>query len=288
MRVTCCILPVLLGLTSSPVGAGEPPADTPPDPPVFQESIPVKVERIRPKRERLTTLRFLHENRVFLRARMDALKQILLARDHRPVSMDERFLRLAEMMEEIHAATDSVTTRERGLAQQQFLTSVAELAALESELDLLADAMTQQESRLRELEGDFLNGQETALIVLVRGFPPELPPHSLLLTDESGDTLRTHFTADDRLSLATGGMAEVLHELVEPREQTWEVGFAGPGWTQRAPVFLSLEPARDRITFLELDLTRLRPEPDTMDLQARAWVHQPVPPPPEEQEPGER
>jgi hypothetical protein len=275
MRVALLTLPFLLGLVLSPVArAGE--------------EIPVKVERVRPQREKLSTLRFLTENRDFLRARMDELKQVLLARDHRPVPMDERFLRLSEMMQELASASDSLAVAERDLEQREFLTSVGELAALESELDLLADLLARQGTRLIELERDFLRGQETALIVVVRGFPAETPPHRLLLTDESGDTVRTAFTSEDRLSLSTGGMAQVFHEFVEPREQTWEVGFEGPGWTQRAPVYVSLEPERDRLTFLELDLTRLRPEPETMGLDARAWVHDPSSPPPREQELGER
>jgi hypothetical protein len=249
--------------------------------PPVQEARPVKVERVKPEKPKLPTLRFLRENRDFLRARMDALLQVMLETEARTVPMDERYLGFAAMRAELDAARDTLAFTRGEAERREFLASVNELGDLEGELDLLDSLLAEQELRIRSLEEDFLGRQETALIVLVRGGAEGYPPSSLALTDEAGETVRAPLTDPDRVSLAGGGILQVYHEFVEPREATWELVLTGVDGRALHPVYLTMEPERDQLNFLELDLTGLTATgEDPAGIEARAWVQRRVSPPP--------
>src|SRR5690242_20079556 len=58
----------------------------------------VKVERIKPKKEKLATLRFLKENRDFIRARYDQLQETPIAGRASAEDLDPRFLAYRAML----------------------------------------------------------------------------------------------------------------------------------------------------------------------------------------------
>jgi len=244
-----------------------------------EEARPVKVERAKPDKVKLPTLRFLRENRDFLRGRMDALEQVLLEAQSQAVPMDERFMRFQEMLAALNAARDTVSAAQRAEEQREFLASVTELGELEEELDLLEGLLADQEVRIRELEEDFLERQETALVIVMRGWPGNAVPEAILLTDETGETVRTSLTEEDRVSLGGGGIAQIYHEFVEPRYQTWELALLGEDGGASAPAYLSLEPERNQLNFLELDLAGISEEEGPFGIRARAWVQRTVSPP---------
>lgn len=237
------------------------------------EPLPVRVERERPQTENRPTLRFLKENRDFVRGRMDALRQVLLERDGATGALDPRWLRYAELValaDSAAAIPDSLR-----LAESDLLARVAALAALEAELDALEAMLDEQDLRLAELEADFASRQETALLVVVRGTGPV--PARMELIDEEGKVTRVEFDPATRTGLAEGGIAELLHELVEPRRQTWEVRCSGEAWEASAPGYVTFTPGRDRINVLELDWSGVDPGAGAGDLAAALWLHRTPP-----------
>jgi hypothetical protein len=70
--------------------------------------VAVRVERVRPHRETLTTLRFLRTNRDFFRSRLDMLRERPLAQGDAAAPIDPRFLAYRDMMNDALAATDSL------------------------------------------------------------------------------------------------------------------------------------------------------------------------------------
>lgn len=231
---------------------------------------PVKIERVKPAREKVPSLRFFKENLDFLRTSLDGLHQVPVERDDAPLTVDESLLRYREMMEAVAAARDTVDGNLALREKEALLSSVSELADLEAELDLLESILDGQEARLAELEGDFLDRATTAVVVVIRG-PEDFSPQSLELTDGFEEVTRVSLTEAQTQSVREGGVLQVYHELVEPRGQTWTVSRTGADGT-RVPAYLSFEPVRHRVNFLEIDLRN--PDPDAAsDLQARAWCH---------------
>ena len=231
----------------------------------------IEVKRAEETKTKHPSLRFLKDHRVFLRARLDLLRlQIKLTRTDDAEMIDARLLRLKEMAAEIAAARDTVGTLHGMTPQRDLLTRVTELGELEAELDLMELLLAEQRRRLLLLEEDFLGHQETALVVLVRGLGGREAPGTIVFSEDN-EFVRVPLTPEQQASLAQGGIAQIYHEFVEPREHIYAVSFEGPGWTGTAPVPVSVLAARDRLTFLELDLSRLDGSADTAGLNTSIW-----------------
>ena len=149
-------------LVSAPMGTAlaEPPSPE-----------PVKVERIKTKKEKHPTLRFLKANLDFIRGEIDRLRESTVDRDDEAAELDPRFLALQDMLHQIIAARDSIASESEELEAREFLASVTELGELEGQLDLMESLLEEQTGRLARLQEDFTGRQRTALLVLVRGWP---------------------------------------------------------------------------------------------------------------------
>ena len=231
----------------------------------------IEVKRAEEKETKHPSLRFLKDHRVFLRARLDLLRlHIRLTRTEDAEMLDARLLRLGEMAAAIAAARDTVDTLHGMTPQRELLTSVTELGKLEAELDLMELLLAEQRQRLLLLEEDFLGHQETALVVLVRGLNGREAPGTIVFSEDN-EFVRVPLTPEQQASLAQGGIAQIYHEFVEPREHVYAVSFEGAGWAGVAPVPVAVLAARDRLTFLELDLSRLDGTQDTAGLLTSIW-----------------
>jgi hypothetical protein len=231
----------------------------------------IEVKRAETKDTKHPSLRFLKDNRVFLRECLDRVRlQVRLTRTDDAEVIDERLLRMQEMAAAIAAARDTVGTMHALTPGRDLLASVTELGALEGELDLMEQLLAEQRQRLLMLEEDFLGHQETALVVLVRGLDDRNAPATIVFSEES-EFVRVPLTVEQRSSLSMGGIAQIYHEFVEPREHTYAVSFEGEGWGTVAPVPIAVLAARDRLTFLELDLSDLDNRSGSAGLQASVW-----------------
>lgn len=231
----------------------------------------IEVKRAEEKQTKHPSLRFLKDNRVFLRARLDLLRlQVTLTHTEDAEMIDARWLMLQEMAAAIAAARDTVGTMHALTPGRELLASVTELGALEGELDLMEQLLAEQRQRLLMLEQDFLGHQETALVVLVRGLEGRGAPATIVFSEDN-ELVRVPLTAEQQSSLSRGGIAQIYHEFVEPREHAYAVSFEGVGWETVAPVPVAVLAARDRLTFLELDLSRLDRGDASAGLQASVW-----------------
>ena len=243
-------------------------------PAASQTSTPVKVETVKPKKEKIPSLHFLKENRDFFRGRMDVIRQTPHDVDNAVVSVDERFLAYERMLADLIAARDTLTIERVAEAERTFLASVTELGELEAHLDLLQQVLGEQEERLWMLQEDFLGRQTTALVVVMRGLPSD-PPDAVHITDGYGENVRIDLSPVQKTSLVQGGILQIFHNFVEPRVQTWEFSFTGGKWTTDDKAFLSFEPTRNKMTFLELDLADASPKNGAASIRTSAWVHDP-------------
>ena len=234
-------------------------------------TIEVKVERVKPAHPKHETMRFLRENKDFLRARLDLLRQT--SREGRGGSdrLDPRFLAYQRMMAEALAAQDSVARAQDARDRQTLLAHVAELAKLEQELDAMDELLGAQRGRLAELEADFTGRQETALAILVRGMPTGGTPVGLTIALEDSTIVHVPLSPEQRRALAEGGIAQVYHGFVEPRSQVIEVAVVRDAGASPDASWITLEPGRDRLTFLELDLSGLDGADPATRLRASAW-----------------
>jgi len=250
-------------LVSAPMGTAlaEPPSPE-----------PVKVERIKTKKEKHPTLRFLKANLDFIRGEIDRLRESTVDRDDEAAELDPRFLALQDMLHQIIAARDSIASESEELEAREFLASVTELGELEGQLDLMESLLEEQTGRLARLQEDFTGRQRTALLVLVRGWPAAGSPSPIQLIEEDGSTTTIELSEAQRTSLHQGGLAEIYYEFVEPREQTFEIRLGTTDPATDAPGYITLEPERDRITFLELDLGGLAAGSGVDGLTASRWV----------------
>jgi hypothetical protein len=233
----------------------------------------VTVERVRPEQDKRPTLRFLKENRDFIRARFDLLRQKPGGQIGDAGEIDPRFLAYQQMLRDLMAARDSVAAADDSLARCQLLASINQLSRLEDQLDLMDRVLADQRTRLGILQEDFAGRQETALMVVVSGWSPEAPVTGVRLTLEGGDTLTVPLTPEQRLSLQKGGVVQVFHGFVEPREQVVEVAITGDRWPAGDAGYVTLDPARDRLTLLRLDLSTLRSDQGVPSIQANTWLH---------------
>jgi hypothetical protein len=216
----------------------------------------IEVDRVEPPSDPPKSLRFLTENRDFIRAQIDQLR--LLAKDGRDAvadSLDPRFLAFREMLAAIQAAADSQAAADAGLARRDLLASVADLAEIEAQIDSAEALLARQGDRLAWLERDFTGRQETAIVVLVRGVPACGAPDAIVIREANGDDVRVAFSPEAKAALAEGGIAEAVRAFVEPREHTFEISLEGPGCEAFPPATVLVETERDRLNFVELDLS---------------------------------
>lgn len=219
-----------------------------------------KVEHVGREWPKAPTLRFLDENRDFFRARLDELRLRLRADwtgDAR--ELDPRWLAWRDMLARIRAAQDTAAVSEEWIRRRELLESVGDLVQLELEMDEMERLLGEQQERLAQLEEDFTGRQRTALVVLLRGVPAGGTPATVILREADGPAQRVALGDGVQGALARGGSAELLHRLVEPRAQRWELSFEGNGWSATEPWEIALDPERDRMTFLEIDVSSLTP-----------------------------
>lgn len=231
----------------------------------------VEVRRLRADEPDHPHLVFLKENRVFLRAELDRLRQLnRTTHDGEATLLDARLLRLRELAAAVAAARDTVGDTARQVAARTRLETVQAVTALEAELALLESLLAAQNQRLAWLEADYLEQQHTALVIVVGGFDGRAAPDSLLLTDGE-ETWRVGFTAEQRLALGQGGVAQVYHAYVEPRWHEYTLTLTGGDWTPLPPATISVDTPRDRLTFLEVDLGGADPRAGTGAPAVVAW-----------------
>jgi hypothetical protein len=227
----------------------------------------VRVQRVKPDHPKLATLRFFGANRDYLRAELDRLRTNAVRVKGDATAIDPRFLAYGEMIAAANAAGDSAASADSARSGRELFASVTELGGLESELDQMDRAMARQRDRLGVLQRDFAGEQRTALAVVLSGWPGDAAPPSLVISLDDGTQQTVSLTPEQRDALRAGGAVQVMHRLVEPREQVIGVTLAGapaPGW-------LEFEPVRDRLNLLRLDLSRLVSN-DAADLAATTWI----------------
>lgn len=268
LRRTAALL-LAATLVSPAARAEEPLAEAPAAEAPVPGAVPAEIEvkRVKPDRPKLKMLRFLSANKDYLRAELDRLRVQSVSVRGDAAAIDPRFLRYGEMVAAAHAAGDSAAAADSARAGRELFASVTELGSLEGELDLLDRALAAQRARLDVLQADFTGDQRTALAVVLSGWPGDASPAGLVFSLEDGTRESVSLTDEQRAALRAGGAVQVLHRLVEPRDQVFaiEFGEAGtPGWIQ-------LEPARDRLNLLRFDLSRLAAG-DAASVAATTWV----------------
>jgi hypothetical protein len=235
-----------------------------------QDASEVHIERIKPKREKHPTLRFLKENRDFIRARFDLLREEPGKRAQVAEELDPRYLAYQQMLAAVMAGTDSVNTAEAERQRQQLMASVTMLGDLEAQLDQIERALAAQRLRLGMLQEDFTGDQRTALVIVVGGHPADGALTEIVVTLEDGQRTQVPLTPEHQASLRRGGVIQVFHRFVEPREQMIEVEVASSGRPEADRGYVTLEPARNQITFLRLNLTDLHGK---SGMSASTWLH---------------
>lgn len=233
----------------------------------------VRVERAKPMRDKHPTLVFLRENRDFIRARFDRLREKPLERNGEAAAIDPRFVTYGQMLAALDSDRDSLARSEEARARRTLFESVGQLTELEAQLDGLESALDRQRGRLATLERDFAGDQRTELLVVVSGFSESAPLAGLTLELEDGGVLKLDLTDLQREALRQGGMVEVFHGFVEPRAQTLRLGISGPTWPSGDSGWLELDPVRDRLNLLRLDLTQMSPATGVPGVKAGTWVH---------------
>lgn len=237
--------------------------------------VEVEISRIKPKREKHATLTFLKENKDFIRARIDLLRERARAGEAEAAPIDPRFLAYDQMLAAIHAGRDSASRAEDARQRFELYASVRDLAELEDQLDQIERLLAGQRTRLGVLEQDFTGLQGTAWLVVLSGHTPA-PIDAVVLTMEDGRVLTTELDQQQRDILEKGGALEIAHARIEPREQVVTVRIVGRGWAADTDGFMTLAPERDRLMFVRLDLTGATPEAGAPGVRATRWTHDPV------------
>ena len=240
---------------------------TPAHPPEDAAPLPVRVQRVRPEHPKLATLRFLAANRDYLRGELDRLRARVVRANGGAGAIDPRFLAYGRMVAEAKAAGDSAAAADSSRAGRALYASVTELGALESELDQMDRALAGQRERLGALQRDFAGEQRTELAVVLSGWPRAGAPAGLTLVLDDGTQQVVTLDDGQRDALRAGGAVQVMHRMLEPREQVLGVAFAGGAGTG----WLELAPERDRLNLLRLDLSTLATN-DAAELAATTWV----------------
>jgi len=226
----------------------------------------IKVDRVRPVHEKHPTLRFLRENRDFLRARLDLLRATRSEHPGTPDVLDPRWLSYQAILSGAGAGSDSVGAASDREARRTLLEHIGQLSDLEAELDRMDRVLDAQAGRLATLDADFAGHQQTALVILLQGHPAAATPAVLTIAFEDSTVLHVTLTQEQRDALLGGGIAELWHGFVEPREQVVALSVEQGGASENG--WMTLTPARDQLTFLRLDLGGL----GAGGLRAGSWV----------------
>jgi len=277
-------LPVLALLAvAAPVRAADP-APTPPattvsaSAPAPSADLPiapaeVRLERVKPTHERFATLRFLRENRDFIRGRYDRLREKPIDQKGEAAAIDPRFLAYRELLASLDRSRDSLAGAEDDRTRQALFASITELGSLEAELDGMEAALHAQRERLATLEKDFTGHPTTEMLVVLSGLPAGVDLTSVTLELEDGGAITLPLGPGEREALRTGGLVEILHAYVEPRAQVVRVGVAGSAWPSGDSAWLPLDPTRDRLNVVRLDLQGLGRTTGITGIHAATWVH---------------
>ncbi len=235
------------------------------------EEMQVEIEAIDRNDHAPRTLRFLHENRAFLRSQLDRLRMTVHWKDlsARPLSARQEWLR--SLGARLDAANDSLDLQRAAVDRRQLLARIEELAAVEDQLDALDSLLAEQAARLVEIDADYTGRQETALALLATGLPEDGESCVALVIDAiDGETVRVRLDERMRQALATGAVAELLHDFVEPRALQWSLRAEYADGRVVDLGHVSLQPTRDRLTFVELDLRQ--PPDDSGRRPAHIWI----------------
>jgi hypothetical protein len=227
----------------------------------------VRLHKVKPRREKLPTLQFLKENRDFIRASLDRLREKPVEGSSHAAEIDPRFLAYREMLAAAAAAEDTAGAAADAHARRDLLENVTRLGEIEADLDRLERLLEEQRARLARLDQDFTGRQRTELMIVVSGHPAGAAITEIALAVGDGATLRVPLAAAQREALARGAIVQLFHGLVEPREQDLGVTLAVEGLAADS-AFATIEPARDRLTMLRLDLSDYRPELGATSLRA--------------------
>jgi hypothetical protein len=234
------------------------------------DATPVRVERVRPLKENLPTLRFLRSNREFFRSRLDLLITRPLAQHPEAGAVDPRFLTYRDAIATAGVAGDSLVAAADADRRRTLFASVTELGSLEAQLDQLDRILAAQRERLGALETDFAGHPRTALAVVVSGWPKGVAPASLAFDLDDGTHLDVPLGTGERASLANGGVLQAFYGLIEPREQSIAIAFGGGAADSG---YVTLEPAHDRLTFLRLDLSHVDTASGASGITASTWAY---------------
>lgn len=241
--------------------------------PVRAETVTeVQVERVKPNKEKHASLRFLKENRAFIRARLDLLKLTMIERKGQTAAIDPRYLDYQRMLADVLADRDSVADADDARRRRELLASITELGGLESQLDQMERLLADQRERLAVLQRNFVADQSTALMVVLSGYPVDVALDEVTVALDDGASVRVALGAEQQESLRRGGIVEVFFGFVEPREQSLAVGVVGAPWPGGDAGYVTLDPARDRLTLLRLDLSSVRPDQGGAGIRASTWL----------------
>jgi hypothetical protein len=234
----------------------------------------VKVERVRPEREKAPTLRFLRENVDFIRAQFDRLREKPVDQKALATDIDPRLLNYARLLAEALASRDTVGAAEDARNRQHLLESIAQLGSLEDQLDVMERHLEKQRVRLAYLEDDFTGQQQTALMLVLSGYPKDLAVDEVTVTLDDGAPLRVALSPEQCQSLRRGGVVELFHGFAEPRDQVVEIQLGAAGQAAGDPGYVTLSPMRDRLTFLRFDLSNVQPAQGGASVRASTWLHE--------------
>ena len=234
----------------------------------------VKVERVRPEKEKVPTLRFLRENLDFIRAQFDRLRETPVDQKAMATDLDPRLLNYARLLAEALASRDTVGAAEDARSRQHLLESIAQLGSLEDQLDLMERHLEKQRVRLAYLEDDFTGQQQTALMLVLSGYPKDLAVDEVTVTLDDGAPLHVALSAEQCQSLRRGGVVELFHGFAEPRDQVVEIRLGASGQAAGDPGYVTLSPMRDRLTFLRFDLSNVQPAQGGASVRASTWLHE--------------
>lgn len=274
MRPTACSRTVLFALALGLAAFAAPAARAGDEPEAEAGTVTeVRIERQRPKKHKHPTLQFLRENKDFIRARYDRMREKLVTREGEAGPIDPRFLAYRDLLASASVSRDSAGGAEVARQRHELFASITELGVLESQLDLMDRQLAAQRDRLAVLQEDFTGRQRTALVVVLSGWSAAAAPEAVTIALEQLEPVTVTLDAAQRATLERGGVVEVFHGFVEPREQVVELRLGGTAWSAHPTGFVTLEPERDRILMLRLDLSGASPEGGAPTIQATAWQH---------------
>lgn len=213
----------------------------------------VHLERARPEPDEVKTLRFLRENRAFLRGRLDAVRTAWDSAIGAPTSIDARWIRHRA---ELDAARAALASSHRAAAEDSLNDGLRALAELESALEALERTAREQSERLTELRSELDESRPPSLVLLFSGASPS---SEIAWTPEISPARWIQLDAQTKEALSRGGIVEAWNGYVEPRRQSFELASDGAvGY-----LTLAVEPASSH--YVLVDLSSLGSDPT-------AWV----------------